>query len=117
MLASSVMSFDSRRVQEAIRAAAIAHPGSHEQRPWNPPAFTVYKKALVFVGGPGGRVSMSLKLSESHDAPLCEPTGCGLGKSRRERDRPFTPKTAVKKQLGCEEQPSTVIAALEALSS
>ena len=56
------MSFDSRRVQEAIRAAAIAHPGSHEQRPWNPPAFTVYKKALVFVGGPGGRVAMSLKL-------------------------------------------------------
>lgn len=111
------MSFDSRRVQKAIRAAGVAHPGSHEQRPWAPPAFTMYKKVLLFVGDPGARVSMSLKLSESHDASICEPPGRGLGKSRWERDLPVTSKTAVKKQLGCEEQPSTLIAALEALSS
>ncbi len=132
--------FDPDRVQDAIRAAALAYPESHEDRPWDHPAFKVRGKAFVFMGEHDDRLSLSMKLPESSEAalalPFCTPTGYGLGKYGwvsislpatedlpvdaliewiDESYRAVAPKTVVKKQLGPDPPPRS-IDALEALA-
>ncbi|MCO4769711.1 MAG: MmcQ/YjbR family DNA-binding protein [Deltaproteobacteria bacterium] len=136
------MPFDPARVQDAVRAAALAYPESHEDRPWDHPAFKVRKKAFVFMGEHDDKLSISLKLPESSEAalqlPWCKPTGYGLGRYGwvsvtipAEDDLPIdaliewidesfravAPKTVVKKQLPPEEPPEAAVAALEALGT
>lgn len=134
------MAFDSERVQDAIRTAALAYPESTEDRPWDHPAFKVRGKAFVFMGEHDDRLSLSMKLPESSEAalalPFCEPTGYGLGRHGwvsisipvdqdlpldalidwiDESYRAVAPKTVVKKQLG-PDVPSRAVDALEALA-
>jgi predicted DNA-binding protein (MmcQ/YjbR family) len=136
------MRFDPHRVQDAVRAAALSYPETHEDRPWDHPAFKVRKKGFVFMGESDETLSISVKLPHSHEAaldlPFCTPTGYGLGKSgwvsltlHRDQDLPLdaliewidesyravAPKTLVKKQLHPVDPPAAAVAALEALSS
>ena len=142
VVASAAMPFDPPRVQDAIRKAALAYPETHEDRPWDHPAFKVRKKGFIFMGEGEDTLSISLKLPHSNEAaldlPFCKPTGYGLGKSgwvsitlQRDDDLPIdallewidesyravAPKTVVKKQLHPENPPDAAIAAMEALAS
>lgn len=133
------MPFDPEVAQQAIRVAAMSYPEVSEDRPWDHPAFKIRgKKAFVFMGEHPDKLSMSLKLPESHlaalDLPFCTPTGYGLGKYGwvsislqahqvlpidaliewiDESYRAVAPKT-LSRTLG-EDVPDAVVEALEAL--
>lgn len=72
----------------ALRAAAMAYPGTVEDFPWGHAAYKVAKKAFLFMAddetGAGG-FSCSMKLpfrsSEALKQKFAEPTGYGLGRS------------------------------------
>ena len=79
------MPFDPVAAPQAVRAAALSYPEVSEDRPWDHPAFKIRgKKAFVFMGEHDDKLSLSVKLPESHlaavDLPFCSPTGYGLGK-------------------------------------
>jgi predicted DNA-binding protein (MmcQ/YjbR family) len=64
-----------------LRAAALAYPEAWEDHPWGDTVVKVRKKIFVFLG----EATVTLKLSEAHDAamsvPGAVPTGYGLGKA------------------------------------
>lgn len=74
-----------QRSEAALRKYALGFPEAHEDFPWGERVIKVKKKVFVFMGIPDGRLSLSVKLPESHSValmlPFTEPTGYGLGKS------------------------------------
>lgn len=75
-------------VARALRAAAIAYPGTTEDFPWGHAAFKVAKKAFLFMAddetGAGG-FSCSMKLPYRSEEALkhrfAQSTGYGLGRA------------------------------------
>ena len=72
----------------ALRAAAMAYPGTTEDFPWGHAAYKAAKKAFLFMAddeGGGGGFSCSMKLpfraAEALKEKFAEPTGYGLGRS------------------------------------
>jgi predicted DNA-binding protein (MmcQ/YjbR family) len=64
-----------RKLEAAIRTAAMSYPETREDFPWGHSAFKVNDKAFVFMGGDADEVSFSVKLPQ-----FTEPTGYGMGK-------------------------------------
>lgn len=64
-----------------LRARALAYPGAWEDHPWGDTVVKAGKKIFVFLG----ETTVTLKLSDAHDAALsvpgAAPTGYGLGKA------------------------------------
>jgi len=73
-----------RKVEDAIRAYALAYPETHEDYPWGECALKVKGKVFVFMRADATGFGCSVKLKESHvealDLPFTEPTHYGLGK-------------------------------------
>ena len=71
--------------ESALRAHALAYPGTVEEFPWGHRAIKVKGKAFVFFAQEEGVFSLSVKLPHSNMAalmfPFAAPTGYGLGKS------------------------------------
>lgn len=67
-----------------VRAVATAYPGAYEETPWGELAAKVNKKAFAFYTGTDAKLSITVKLRDSHIAalemPECSPTGYGLGR-------------------------------------
>ena len=76
---------EEREVEEALLEHALDRPEAWLDHPWGENAAKVGKKIFVFLGRPGGRLTLSVKLPESgFEAlllPFTQPTGYGLGKS------------------------------------
>ncbi len=72
---------------KALRAAAMAFPGTTEDFPWGHPAYKIAgKKAFLFLGGyEEGALSVSMKLPYRSEEALklkgAKPTDYGLGRS------------------------------------
>jgi predicted DNA-binding protein (MmcQ/YjbR family) len=70
---------------QKLRAAALAHPDTHEDFPWGHSAIKVRGKVFVFLGSDEGTWTMTVKLPVSAAAALrldhVSPTGYSLGKS------------------------------------
>ena len=71
--------------EKAFRAFALGYPETHEDFPWGDRAIKVKKKVFVFMSHRQPRLSLSVKLANSHESaltlPFAEPTHYGLGKS------------------------------------
>lgn len=71
--------------EATLRAAALAYPEAHEDRPWGERALKVRGKTFMFLSANEDKLGMSIKLPDTHMAalmfPFVEPTGYGLGKS------------------------------------
>ncbi len=76
---------NAQRCENALRAFALGFPEAHEDFPWGERVVKVRKKVFVFMGHPGGGLTLSVKLPESQTValmlPFTEPTGYGLGNS------------------------------------
>lgn len=72
------------RARSELRRFALGFPGAHEDFPWGESVIKVGKKVFVFLGRPGGGLSISVKLPSSNllalDLPFTSPTGYGLAR-------------------------------------
>ena len=70
--------------QGALRAFALAYPGTHEDFPWGERVIKVKGKVFVFLGR-DEPIGISVKLPQSRlmalGLPFASPTAYGLGKS------------------------------------
>jgi predicted DNA-binding protein (MmcQ/YjbR family) len=86
----------------ALRRAALAYPGAHEDMPWGHHAIKVRGKTFVFLAADGGNFSLSAKLPSSGGVALrlrfASPTHYGLGRSGWVTAE-FPKKTAVPVEL------------------
>jgi predicted DNA-binding protein (MmcQ/YjbR family) len=77
--------FNSRRLEAALRKHALAYPETHEAFPWGERVVNVKGKVFIFMYGQPKTLSVTVKLPASHDFalmfPFAERTGYGLGKS------------------------------------
>lgn len=73
------------KIEEALRAHALAYPETTEEFPWGHRAIKVRGKSFVFLVLDDEGLSLSVKLPQSRDLavdlPFAEPTGYGMGKS------------------------------------
>jgi predicted DNA-binding protein (MmcQ/YjbR family) len=77
---------DEAAVRRELIDFALGLPDAWEDHPWGESVAKVGKKVFLFAGGPaGGRLSISVKLTDSHEQALdfegAAPTGYGLGRS------------------------------------
>lgn len=74
-----------KKAHAQILKTALSYPGAHEDHPWGETVVKVQKKVFVFLGMPGPRLGLSVKLPDSCamalTLPFAKPTGYGLGKA------------------------------------
>jgi predicted DNA-binding protein (MmcQ/YjbR family) len=74
-----------RGLEGELRRFGLAFPETREDHPWGELVLKVRAKVFVFLGRPGGALTLSLKLPRTAerllDADFAAPTGYGLGKS------------------------------------
>ena len=74
-----------RRLEGELRRCGLAFPETREDHPWGELVLKVRAKVFVFLGRPGGALTLSLKLPRTAerllDVDFAAPTGYGLGKS------------------------------------
>ena len=59
-----------RKCETALRKYALGFPETWEDFPWGERVVKVGKKVFVFMGHPDGRLTLSVKLPESHTVAL-----------------------------------------------
>jgi predicted DNA-binding protein (MmcQ/YjbR family) len=71
--------------QGALRAFALAYPGTHEDFPWGERVIKVKGKVFVFLGRDEAGLGLTVKLPQSGlmalGLPFASPAGYGMGKS------------------------------------